>query len=179
MRIAISGSHRTGKTTLLASLSELLPSYATVDEPYHSMEEDGHEFSHPPTLEDFEAQLERSIRDLEDERSNVLFDRCPLDFLGYIAAQEDADSFDADEWLPEIHAAVDTLDLIAFVPIESRDRIALSASDEHDATREIVDEKLREMLVDDAFDLGIDVLEVEGDPENRARAVMRRIRKST
>jgi nicotinamide riboside kinase len=41
MRIAISGSHRTGKSTLVSELSALLPTYATVDEPYHLMEEDG------------------------------------------------------------------------------------------------------------------------------------------
>jgi hypothetical protein len=38
-----------------------MPTYTTVDEPYHLMEEDGHEFSHPPSIDDFEAQLERAI----------------------------------------------------------------------------------------------------------------------
>jgi hypothetical protein len=175
MRIAISGSHRTGKSTLLSLLSERLPSYATVDEPYHSMEEEGHEFSHPPSIEDFEAQLERSIRDLEDDGGDVLFDRSPIDFLAYLAAHEDADAFDLDEWLPQVRAALETLDLIVFVPIESSDRITLSAPDRRDETRGFVDEKLREMLIDDSLELELDVLEVEGDPETRAHAVMRRI----
>jgi hypothetical protein len=177
MRIAISGSHRTGKSTLLSLLSELLPSYSTIDEPYHSMEEEGHEFSHPPSIEDFEAQLERSIRDLEDDGGDVLFDRSPIDFLAYLAAHEDADAFDLDEWLPRVRTAVETLDLLVFVPIESSDRITLSASDRRDETRGTVDEKLRDMLIDDSLELELDVLEVEGDPEARARAVMRRIRK--
>jgi predicted ATPase len=175
MRIAISGSHRTGKSTLLSLLSERLPSYATIDEPYHSMEEEGHEFSHPPSIEDFEAQLERSIRDLEDDGGDVLFDRCPIDLLAYLAAHEDADAFDLDEWLPQVRAALETLDLIVFVPIESSDRITLSAPDRRDETRGAVDEKLREMLIDDSLELELDVLEVEGDPETRAHAVMRRI----
>jgi thymidylate kinase len=179
MRIAISGSHRTGKSTLVSLLSELLPAYATIDEPYHSMEEEGHEFSHPPSIEDFEAQLARSIRDLEADGSNVLFDRSPIDFLAYAAAHEDADAFDLDEWLPQVRAAVETLDLIVFVPIESSDRITLSASDRRDETRGAVDEKLREMLIDDSRELELDVLEVEGDPETRVHAVMRRIRKPT
>lgn len=34
MRIAVSGSHRTGKSTLIAELAALLPGYSTVDEPY-------------------------------------------------------------------------------------------------------------------------------------------------
>jgi predicted ATPase len=176
MRIAISGSHRTGKTTLLSLLSELLPSYATVDEPYHAMEEEGHEFSHPPSIEDFEAQLERSIGDLEDEGGDVLFDRSPIDFLAYLAVHEDADTFDLDEWLPRVRTAVETLDLVVFVPVEASERITLSASDRRDETRIPVDEKLREMLIDDSLELELDVLEVEGDPETRVRAVMRRIR---
>jgi predicted ATPase len=177
MRIAISGSHRTGKSTLLSLLSERLPSYATVDEPYHSMEDEGHEFSHPPSIEDFEAQLERSIRDLEGDGGDVLFDRCPIDLLAYLAAHEDADAFDLDEWLPQVRAALETLDLIVFVLIESSDRITLSASERRDETRGPVDEKLRETLFDDSLELELelDVLEVEGDPETRAHAVMRRI----
>jgi AAA domain len=177
MRVAISGSHRTGKSTLLSELSRLLPAYTIVDEPYHLMEEEGHEFSHPPSLEDFEAQLERSIQELNQDDSNVLFDRCPVDFFGYIALHEDVDLFDYDEWLPRVRAALGTLDLIVFVPVESRDRIALSSSDDEGASREAVDQKLQEILFDDPFELSMEVLDVEGDPESRAPTVLRRIRR--
>lgn len=177
MRVAISGTHRSGKSTLIEELSALLPKYATVDEPYHVMEEEGYAFCHPPSLEDFEAQLERSIESLSEDGAKVLFDRCPLDFLGYIAAHEDAADFDFDEWLPRVRAAVQTLDLIVFVPIEARDRIAFSPSDDDEASREVVDEKLREILLDDSLELGVEALEVEGEPEQRARAVMQRIRR--
>lgn len=176
MRIAISGSHRTGKSTLVSDLSALLPTYATVDEPYHLMEEDGYDFSYPPSLEDFEAQLERSIEALGQVDDDVLLDRCPVDFLGYIALHEDGDSFDLDEWIPRVRDAVKTLDLVVFVPIEARDRIAFPWSEDDGATRAAVDEKLRELLLDDPLELGVDVLEVEGDPESRARTVLRRIR---
>ncbi len=177
MRVAISGSHRTGKSTLLSELSRLLPAYTIVDEPYHLMEEEGYEFAHPPSLEDFEAQLERSIQELGREDDDVLFERCPADFLGYIALHEDAGFFDEDEWLPRVRAALETLDLVVFVPIESRDRIAVSSSDDEGASREAVDQKLQEILLDDAFELDVEVLEVEGDPESRARAVLRRVRR--
>lgn len=176
MRIALSGSHRTGKSTLLAELSRLLPSYVAVDEPYHLMEEDGYEFSLPPSLEDFEAQLERSLDELEEERDDVLFDRCPLDFLAYLVLHEDADGFDSDAWMPRVRAAVKTLDFVVFVPVESRDRISLSPGDEGPA-REAVDESLREILLDDSFELGVDALEVDGSVERRARAVLQRIRR--
>jgi len=180
MRIAISGSHRTGKSTLLSELAELLPSYTTVDEPYHLMEEDGHEFSHPPSIEDFEAQLERSLDELREAGDEALFDRCPVDFLAYIAAHDDAEEIDLEEWLPAVREALESLDLVVFVPVEERDRITFSAADDVGDMRRAVDEKLREILFEDPYELGLDgseVLEVRGDPERRAQTVLRRLRR--
>jgi hypothetical protein len=74
MRIAVSGTHRAGKSTLVEELANHLPKHVMVDEPYHLMVEDGYEFSHPPSLEDFEAQLERSLLELS-ERSAT---RCSI-----------------------------------------------------------------------------------------------------
>jgi predicted ATPase len=179
MRLAVSGSHRTGKSTLISELSRLLRIYATVEEPYHLLEEEGYEFSYPPSLEDFEAQLERSIEELSQEGEDVLFDRCPLDFLAYIALHEDVDGFDFDRWMPRVRAAVETLDFVILVPIESRDRIALSPADDEGPPRGAVAEKLEEILLDDPFELGVEVLDVEGDPESRARTVLQRIRRGS
>jgi uridine kinase len=50
MKIAISGAHRTGKTTLVEELSRALPAYGVVDEPYYLLEEEGHEFAEMPSL---------------------------------------------------------------------------------------------------------------------------------
>ena len=118
MRIAISGSHRTGKSTLLAELAVRLPSYATVDEPYHLLEEDGHELEHPPSVQDFEAQLARAIEELADAGDEALFDRCPIDMLAYIAVHDRSDEFDLEQWLPAVRDAVSRLDLVVFVPVE-------------------------------------------------------------
>ena len=176
MRIAISGAHRAGKSTLLAELAEGLPKYKTVDEPYRLLEEDGYEFCHPPSLKDFEAQLERSIESLSGSGANVLFDRCPADLLGYISVHEDVDGFDFDDWLPWVRAAVETLDLIVFVAIEAPDRISFSPSDDDAESRSAVDEKLKQILLLDSFGLGVEVLEVEGELEARVETVLERIR---
>src|SRR5215471_6706048 len=96
MRIAISGAHRTGKTTLVAALSELLPAYEVVDEPYRVLEEYGHEFSDPPSVEDFEQQLRTSIELVSAAPADALLDRCPLDFIAYLQAIDD--DFDIDDW---------------------------------------------------------------------------------
>jgi len=177
MRIAISGSHRSGKSTLVEELSSLLPKYVTVDEPYHVMEEDGYEFCHPPSLEDFEAQLRISIESLREGGTDVLFDRCAVDFLAYISVHEDEDAFELEVWLPRVRAAIQTLDLIVLVPIEARDRIEFSPSDDGENSRAIVDEKLKEIWLEDSLDLGMEVLVVEGEPERRARTVLQRIRR--
>lgn len=175
MRIAFSGTHRSGKSTLLEEVSGALPKYATVDEPYHVMAEDGYEFADPPSLEDFEAQLEHSIDALQGGEPNVLFDRCPLDFLAYIQALPDADAFDQEEWLDAIREAVESLDLIVFVPIEARDRVPHDGDHDH-ALRRKADEALRDMLVEDSLGLGASVLEVQGSVAQRAKMVLDHIR---
>ncbi|MBK9471309.1 MAG: AAA family ATPase [bacterium] len=177
MRIAVSGSHRTGKSTLIAELAALLPGYSTVDEPYWLLEDDGHEFSHPPSIEDYEAQLARSIGELEDAGDDVLFDRCPLDLLAYIAVHVDHGSFDIREWLPQVRAALQALDLLVLVPIEDRDRIALADADDDDGgeLRATVDEKLKELICDDPYGFGLPFVEVRGDPGSRAEAVLREL----
>jgi hypothetical protein len=59
MRIGISGTHGTGKTTLADALSERLPGHVTADEPYYLLEEEGYEFGFPPSPEDYRALLAR------------------------------------------------------------------------------------------------------------------------
>jgi energy-coupling factor transporter ATP-binding protein EcfA2 len=120
VRIAFSGSHRVGKSTLVELLAGALPHYTTVDEPYYLLEEEGYECSETPSVEDFEAQLERSLATLEEGERNVLFDRCPADIFAYLFAHDDAGAFDADEWLDRTREAMQTLDLVVFVPIEER-----------------------------------------------------------
>jgi len=171
MRIAVSGSHRTGKSTLLAELAEGLPGYATIAEPYEILEEEGYQFAQPPSLEDHVAQLERSIELLREKREDALFERCPLDFVAYAVCSPEGASFDADQCLDLIRPAVASLSLVVFVAVEEPDRIVLPASEDEDLRR-AVDQKMREILVDDIFGLDLEVLEVSGNPARRAAAVV-------
>lgn len=170
MKIAVAGSHRVGKSTLVEELAGSLPGYRTVDEPYHLLEEEGHELAEVPAVEDFELQLERSIECITEEQGDVLFDRCPADIMAYLLTHDDADAFDPGEWLPRVRAAIELLDLIVYVPIEDPDRIPVARSDA--AWRARVDEQLRAILLDDPWDLAPSVLEVNGAPRDRARQVL-------
>jgi predicted ATPase len=171
MRIAISGTHRSGKSTLVEELSGELPEYSTVEEPYYLLAEEGYEFAEMPSIEDFELQLERSIACLEENDPNVLFDRCPADLLGYLLTHSDAEAFDLKRWLPRVRKAMETLDLVIFLPLEERDRIALSSSEDPEL-RMLVDEKLREIFLEDPFGFDVAVLQVTGSPRERVRRVL-------
>lgn len=177
MRIAFSGSHRVGKTTLVERIAERLPAYATVDEPYDLLEEDAYEFASPPSLEDFEAQLVRSLAELGDAGSDLLFDRCPVDMLAYLLEHDDATAFEPDLWLDRIRDAVHTLDLVVFVPIEGVDRIALARHEDAEHRR-AVNDRLRELLIEEALGVDVEVLTVTGDVRARTDQVMARIGRS-
>jgi hypothetical protein len=174
VRIAFSGSHRVGKSTLIERVADALPRYTVVDEPYYLLEEEGYESAETPSVEDFEAQLERSLVALEGGEQNALFDRCPADIVAYLLAHDDAAAFEIDDWLERTREAMQTLDLVVLVPIEDRDRIALP-SHEDPAYRLAVHEKLLDLLVEDALGFEADVLTVHGDVSARVAQVMARI----
>jgi hypothetical protein len=173
MRIAVSGSHRVGKSTLVEHVADALD-YESVDEPYYLLEEEGYECAAEPTLEDFEAQLECSLETIEAGGANVVFDRCPVDILAYLLVHDDADALVVEPWLQRVRAAMETIDLVVFVPVEETDRIALASSEDREH-RSAVDEKLRELLLDDGLQIGMDVLVVQGDLRARVEQVLARL----
>src|SRR5215467_10214067 len=82
MRVGISGTHGTGKTTLAQELCARLPSHVVVDEPYYLLEEQGYVFDFPPSLEDYQALVACSVQSLTSLLlPEVVFDRTPLDYL--------------------------------------------------------------------------------------------------
>jgi hypothetical protein len=174
MRISISGSHLVGKTTLAEALAKALPQYEIVPEPYYLLVEDGVLFEEMPSIEDFELQLERSFQSLHGSGTDVIFDRCPLDILGYLITHQDADSFRISDWFSRIQESIATLDLIVFVPIENPDRIAVPRSQVR--LRAEVDSVLRDIIIDDAYGLGVEAITASGILENRVRQVIEHIR---
>jgi predicted ATPase len=175
MRIAVSGTHRAGKSTLVEALSAALPNYDALDEPYHQLEEEGHEFAEVPSIEDFEQQLERSIECIEHSAANTIFDRSPADFLGYLLTHSDSDRFDLSDWLPRVQAAVEKLDLVVFVPIEAPDRIVLPRSESR-RERSQMNAALTEIVLDDRYGFEVEVLRVAGTPDARLQQVLARLR---
>lgn len=164
-----------GKSTLLAAVAEQLARYETIEEPYHLLEEEGYEHEAEPSVEDFTAQLERSLQALEHSGPDVLFDRAPADLLAYLLCHEDAESFELHDWIDRVRDAMQTLDLVVFVPIERPDRIAL-ASHEDRRLRARVHKRLERVLLDDVYDFSVDPLVAEGSLGQRRDLVLRRLR---
>ena len=169
MRVAVSGTHFSGKSTLIASLLEQFPDYTSVEEPYFLLEQGGYEFSDPPSIEDFEAQFMCSIKVIEESQENTFFDRCPLDCLAYALAIDET-SIDIEEWIEKMEDSIQLLDLIVFIPIETRIPVPQS---ENLKLRTRVDEKLQDMVLNDSLGIleNIEVLEVIGSIEKRVRMV--------
>jgi predicted ATPase len=167
MRIAVSGTHRVGKSTLIEALAERL-AYPVIDEPYALLEEEGHEFSDPPTVEDFEVQLAKALEMIDELPRHAVIDRCPLDFVAYLRALD-------DDYEPDVEAlrdAMDAFDLVVVVGIESPDRIVVSSSEDRHL-RSAVDTLIRALVLEDGLGLELDAIEVTGSVESRVDQVIR------
>ncbi|MCB5167472.1 ATP-binding protein [Streptomyces bambusae] len=172
MRIGVSGTHGTGKTTLVHELCALLPGHEAVEEPYLLLAEDGYDFADPPSVEDYRVQLETSLRLLRSSAGDVVFDRTPVDFLAYLAAHgrdvEDVVTAEA------LEPAMSGLDLLVVLPVTAATERDLPAAD-LPRLRAAVDAALLEIVREDPLDAWPDlpVLELAGPPAGRAEAVVR------
>lgn len=174
-RIAISGTHLTGKSSLIDELAAQLPGYVTVPEPYEILVERGYEFTHPPSVEEFVLQLRQSLVLHRRRSSNIIFDRCPLDFVAYILASPGAERFDVEKWRVPIATAMASLDLIVSVRIDPANDPVGFVDDT--AFRSAVDDELRDLVDDDRLDLcgDTEMLPLAGPWDRRASTVLAHI----
>lgn len=165
MKIALTGAHRVGKTTLAEKLQAFLPDYILVQEPYVELEEKGYSFSETPELEDFSTQLEYAIERIGLDEPDVIFDRCPLDLLAYIFVVGGAKA--SQHFYTKVMEAMSEIDLLVFVPIENPDRIGCPES-EFPELRKQVNELLEEWM--DDFD--IETIVVKGSIMERIKQIV-------
>lgn len=184
MRIAVAGTHCSGKTTLIDDFVEAHPEYRAEPEPYDLLLELGEEFPAEPSSEDFLRQLEAGLGQWSALRryERVICERSPYDFLAYLRAladlgRDETGSFEtAREWVRD---AGPLFDLIVYLPI-GRPSTVSAPADEDPELRAAMDECLGNILVDNAFGLldgGAPALCVAtGSPAARLDAVRRRVR---
>jgi hypothetical protein len=172
VRIGVSGTHRTGKTTLAGALCEHLPGHVTAGEPYFLLEEEGYEFEFPPSPDDFRALLQRSTRMLETAAAKVVFDRTPLDYLAYLAAAGADPEDEADP--PSLRSALAGLDLLVITPITPQTEALLPRA-EMPQLREQMNDALLDLVYRDPLRAWEDLplIELSGPLDGRLDAVLR------
>lgn len=159
MRIAISGTHFIGKSTLLNDFIKTHPDYRGEIEPYYKLQEEkAIELSLEPSLDSLLEQLDYSIKQLNQcaNETNVIFDRCPVDFIAYAMCVADQDSMDINdsevaERFPEVKEALHHLDLIVFLPITKEHLI--DYTEENPIYRKIADKYFKKIYRDDVCDI--------------------------
>jgi len=186
MRIAITGSHSLGKSTVVNQWVDRHPSYRREEEPYRALGLYG-----PYTIDFREAstrlqnglQLYYNISRVQRyclTTDNVIFDRAPVDYLAYsmyTAAQglSDIDDCFVESMLPAVRESLDRLDILAFVPKSADWSVAMEDDGirpvDH-AYRDDVDTIFKQIYRDGRFGLfpnsdGPRLIELVGPPEQR------------
>jgi hypothetical protein len=169
MRIAVSGTHASGKSTLIADFAAAHPHYVTMPDPFELLDE---QFDQPSA-----GMLLRQLRVAADrleqtDSPDVIAERSPLDFLAYLLALGELDRATAsDEVLERARTltarALRRVDLLVLLPLNARDRIWIG-DDEDPDLREATDAALLDLIDDpDLIPGTARILEITGDRATR------------
>jgi hypothetical protein len=187
VRIAVSGSHRTGKSTLITAFLDGRPEYLHEPEAFETLADEIELLEGGvPAPDGLRALLDYTVSALESraDDANVVFERSPMDYLAYAAASGEAwPAASRGEFLracaPLVRASLPRLQLIAYVPLPPKGSVRLDAG-ESPRFRKRVDERLRSALFDDAFDLFDDrarprprVVELPAGPDRQLAELVR------
>lgn len=181
MRVAVSGTHCCGKSTLIAEFLTGHPEYKHEQEPYTLLVEDyGETLGAEPSADDFYRQLEFMVERLQvySPGDRVIFERSPVDFVAYMLALDDLGRDKSgtrlvNDSLEMVHDAVQQLDTILFLPLSDNDG---NYEDEDPALRKMVNERLVRIFCEAEFDLFTSerpptVLEALGSTTQRLRTL--------
>jgi predicted ATPase len=127
MRIAISGSHSLGKSTVVNDWVAKHPGFTREEEPYRVLSLHGPYkilFRHESTKLHNGIQLYYNISRVHRycaSSDDVIFDRAPVDYIAYSQYTANQDSSDIDDafvasMIPAVRESLDRLDILAFVP---------------------------------------------------------------
>ena len=182
MKVAISGAHGVGKSTLIASFLDKRPEFTLESEPFEALADDIEmDVEQGPDLDDLAVLLAHSLATLNAtaEGTPTIYERCPVDYLAYAAATRTAPkplrrNF-IETHLSRVRDAVHRLDVLVLVPLSP-----LIAPREHESVRlrRSVDRAFHAILVDDEHDLfggaaTPEVLSLGPDPSRWLDVLMR------
>ena len=169
MRIVVSGTHATGKSTLISDFALAHPGFAVLPDPFELVDESLGSGS-------VVAQLRVSAERLLDPSlpSAVIAEGGPLDFLAYLAAFDELGRSGTAAGLlrreaPLAAEAMRKVDLLVLLGPED-----IAVPDEEDPElRDATAEALLELADDEDLTGGARILELQGDPATRLAALRR------
>ena len=182
MRIAISGTHCSGKSTLVEDFIAAHGDYLHEPEPYEWLENVyGEGLAIEPTADDFWRQLELSVDHLRNyERgARVVAERSPVDFLAYMLALSDLGraARDCERILSAAELAaigMANIDLLVVLPLNETDGIVAPESEDL-ALREAMNDRLLDLITADEYALfgsgSPRVVEIQGSRGQRLRVL--------
>ncbi len=173
MRIVVSGTHASGKSTLISDFASRHRDFAVLADPFDSLDERWDS----PTASPFAAQLRISADRLvpRDSAGHVIAERGPLDFLAYLLAIDGMGGSLSPELDQRARAitreALERVDLLVVLPLTAADQIVVG-EDEHPVLREAMNDVLLDLLDDsDLIGPGTSIVEIAGRPPERLLAL--------
>ena len=166
MRIAVSGAHCSGKSTLIDDFLAAHPDYVHEPEPYEWLVDlYGEDVGGEPGVDDFFRQLEVSVERLSSypRGARVIAERSPLDFIAYLQALE-CEPAVLEQAVALANKGMEHVDLLVVLPI---DGVAAPESEDLEL-RQAVNDCLLELV-------GEDVLELRGTRQARLAALESRL----
>lgn len=174
MRIVVSGTHASGKSTLISDFAVEHPEFTVLPDPFELVDEEGD----APSAALFASQLrvaaDRLVSDPHHEP--LIAERGPLDFLAYLMAWAELTGGSLDEGFREraiarTAEALGTIDLLVVLPLTASDAIHVGA-DEHRELRSAMNDVLMELIDDSDLTGGrLAVVEITGSPSARLAAL--------
>ena len=168
MRIVVSGTHATGKSTLISDFTLAHPEFAVLPDPFDLVDENFGSGS-------FIAQLRISAERLLDPDlpSAVIAERGPLDFLAYLAALDELGRSTSAAARVRREAllaarAMAQADLLVLLPLD--DRITVPEEEDPDL-HDAMAQALLELADDEDLTGGARILELSGSPSARLAAL--------
>lgn len=168
MRIVVSGTHASGKSTLIADFHAAHPEYLLFGDPFDDLE---NEVIDPAGEASFAGQLRITAARLQAsaDRPDVIAERGPLDFAAYLIALEQRGRSTGALIPRAIEIAAESLafvDLVALVPLDDHLSIRVPA-EEDPVLREAMDLALLDLADDLEQDTATRFLTVTGDRAKR------------
>lgn len=169
MLIVISGTHASGKSTLIADFVALHPEFEVLGDPFDALEDADVE----PGTDSFSAQLQLSAARLMglDRGAPRIAERGPVDFLAYLDAlvtlrRTGGSSTLFRNGLETTAAAMARVDLLVLLPLDEDDDIEVPV-DEDPELRSAMNDSLLELADDPDLIGNATVVEITGSPSQR------------